>query len=213
MWVFIWVLLSSIVIGATLWSLKILFDQKSAWEKFAKAHSFSLNKGTLMGPAEMNGVIGDYKFSFFAAERDGTDIRSRRMLTVMEVNLIDGLVDGAAMGTEKILPFLQTLDKLHPYKIEHPSWDKGLFAFARNDQNIKAYLTAERVDAICQLLKTKNADVLVLFNDREALVRMETSDPMKDTEKLEKVTKRAMALLEKLRLSAQERETFPKQTG
>ncbi len=213
MWIMIWVLLSSVVIGATLWSLKILFDQKGAWEKFAKAHNFSLNKGTLMGPAEMNGVIGDYKFSFFAAERDGADIRSRRMLTVMEVNLVDGLVDGAAMGTEKILPFLQSLDKLHSYKIEHPSWDNGLFAFARNDSVVAAYLTPERIDVICQLLKTKNADVLVLFNDHEALVRMETSDPMKDVEKLDKITKRVMALLEKLRLSPQERETLIKQAG
>lgn len=70
MWVFIWVLLSAIVIGASLWSFKILHDQKSAWEKFARAHNFSLNKGTVMGPAEMNGVLVILNFHFL--QRNGT---------------------------------------------------------------------------------------------------------------------------------------------
>ena len=205
MWIFIWVVLSAILVGASLWSFKILNDQKSAWEKFARAHNFSLNKGTVMGPAEMNGVIGDYKFSFFAAERNGDDIRTRRLMTVMEVNLIDGMVDGGVMGTQQMLPFMQSLDKLHPHKIEHASWDAGLYCFIHNDEKVKPILTSERIDTISQILKTKNADAIVIFNDREVLVRLETSDPMKDADKLDKIAKRLMGLLEKIRLTPAER--------
>ncbi len=69
MWILIWLLLSSVLIGATLWSLKILLAQKKAWEAYAKSKNFTYNAGTFMGPAEMNGVIGDYKLSFFTGER------------------------------------------------------------------------------------------------------------------------------------------------
>ena len=208
MWIFIWVVLSSILLGATFWSLKILIEQKKAWESFAKKHSFVLNKGTLMGSPEMNGVIGDYKFSFFTAQRDGGDVRSRRLMTVMEINLIDGVVDGGAMGTQMMLSFLQALTKLHPYKIDFAPWDDGHFVFVHNDDNVKNYLTSERVDVFSQILKTKNADVVVLFNDKEVLVRLETSDPMKNPDKLEKIVKRQMALMDKLRFTKDEREKY-----
>lgn len=205
MWLFIWVVLSSIVLGSTLWSLKILMDQKSAWEKFAKAKSFVLNKGTFTGPAEMNGMIGAYKFSFFTAERDGEDIKNRRLMTVLEMDLADGLVDGCVMGTQKMLPFMQSLQKLHPFVVETAPWDAAHFVFARNDAAVKAYLTPERLDILAQILKTKNADVVVLFNDSELLVRMETTDPMKNVDKLDKIVARLMTLVDKLRITPDER--------
>lgn len=205
MWIFIWIFLSSIVLGATLWSLKILMDQKGAWEKFAKSKNFVFNKGALMGPAEMNGVIGAYKFSFFTAERDGDDIKNRRLMTVLEMDLAEGLVDGCVMGTQKMLAFMQSLQKLHPFPIEGAPWDAAHFVFAHNDAAVKAYLTPERLDILAQLLKTKNADVVVLFNDTEILVRMETTDPMKNADKLDKIVTRLMALVDRLRLSEDER--------
>lgn len=208
MWVFLWIVLSSILIGATLWSLQILLRQKAAWEKYAKAKNFTFNRGTFMGPAEMNGVIGDYKLSFFTAERPGTDIRTKRYVTVMEVDLIDGFVDGAALGTKEMLNFLQGLDKLHPYKIQHSGWEEGLFCFVKYDEVIKAYLTPARIEVLLQILKTKNADILVMFNDKEAVIRMETSDPMQDAEKIDKIVKRNIALCDKMRITAEEREAI-----
>ncbi len=208
MWIFLWVVLSAILLGATFWSLKILLEQKGAWEKFAREKSFVLNKGTFMGPAEMNGVIDDFKFAFFTAQRGGDDIRNRRLMTVMEINMLDGVVDGGAMGTQMMIAFLQSLDKLHPFKIDFAPWDAGHFVFARNDDNVKKYLTPARVEALSQILKTKNADVVVLFNDKEVLVRLETSDPMKNADKLNKIVNRQMALMNQLRLSSEERAQF-----
>jgi len=206
MWIFIWFVLSAFLLGASFWSLKILLEQKKAWGKFALEKKFVLNKGTFMGPAEMSGVIGDYKLSFFTAQRGGEDLRNRRLMTVMEINLIDGVVDSGAMGTQMMLVFMQGLDKLHPFKIDFAPWEEGHFVFVQNDANIKKYLTPARLDAFSQILKTKNADVLVLFNDKEVLVRLETSDPMKNAEKLNKIVARQMGLMDKLRLTKEERE-------
>ena len=208
MWIIIWVLLSAILIGASVWSQRILLAQKKAWQDFAKGKSFSYNPGTFMGPAEMTGTVGDYKVSFFTAERQTLDVRSKRYVTVVEINVQDGLVDGGVMGTKEMQPFMQTLDRLHPYKINHAGWDADLSVFVRHDEPIDRYLTPARIDAAMQLLKTKNADVLLIFNDREIVVRLETADPMQDAAKIDKILKRTIALIDQLRITAEERAAY-----
>ncbi len=213
MWIFIWFILSAILLGSTFWSFQILTQQKRAWRKFATEKKFAFRPGTLMGPAEMEGMIGDYKFLFFTAERDGADIRSRRYLTAVEISLAEGFVDGAVMGGKEMLPFMQSLPNFQPYAVEHASWDKDLQAFARNEGALKAYLTPGRLDAITQILKTKNADTLIIFNDREALIRMETVDPVQSADKLDKIAKRVMSLCDRLRITPEERSAYMAAAG
>lgn len=209
MWLFLWFILSSILIGATLWSLQILTRQKKAWEEYAKKKGLQFNKGTFMGPAEMNGVIGDYKLTFFTAERPGVDVRTRRYVTAVEIDLLEGLVDGGALGTKEMLPYLRTLDKIHLYKTDLPGLEEGQhYMFVKNDAIIAAYLTKDRVEAFGQILKTKNADTLVLFNDKELVLRLETSDPMQDADKIDKIVSRLVGLADKLRITPQERERY-----
>lgn len=201
MWILLWLVLSSILIGASVWSFVILQRQKKAWEKYAKDKKFAFNRGTMMGAAEMNGVIGDYKLSFFTAERQGIDVRTRRYVTVVEVDLIDGLVDGGVMGTQEMLPFMQSLDKLHPYKINIAGWEQGHYAFMKDDNVAEAFLTPERLDIFMQILKTRNADTIVIFNDKEVVIRLETSDPMQNADNIDKIVKRMIGLCDKLRLT------------
>ncbi len=208
MWFFLWFLLSAILIGATLWSLKILLTQKKAWEVYAKSKNFTYQPGTFMGPAEMSGVIGDYKLSFFTGERQGADVRTRRFVTVVEIVLGEGLVDGAVLGTQEMLPFMQSLDRLHPFQIEGPGWEAGLFAFIKNDEAVKAYLTPERVEVLSNILKTRNADAVIVFHDRELVVRLETPDPMQDAQKIDKIITRVMGLCDKLRITPEQRKEY-----
>ena len=206
MWIFLWVVLSAILLGATAWSLRILLRQKAAWEAYAKTKNFTFKRGTFMGPAEMSGVIGDYKLAFFTAERQGADVRTRRFVTVLEIDLGEGTVDGAVMGTQEMLPFMQSLDLIHPYQIE--GWEQGHYVFIKNDAVVKAYLTKERLDVFEAILKTRNADVLVVFHEKQIVVRMETSDPMQDGDKIDKIVIRLLALIDKLRITSEQREQY-----
>ena len=209
MWLFLWFILSSILVGATLWSLQILLRQKKAWEEYAKKKNFTFNKGTFMGPAEMNGMIGDYKLTFFTAERPGVDVRTRRYVTAVEIDLMQGLVDGGALGTKEMLPYLRTLDKIHLYKTDLPGLDEGEhYMFVKNDAVISAYLTKERLESFGHILKTKNADTLILFNEKEIVVRLETSDPMQDADKIDKIITRLIGLIDKLRITPEERDRY-----
>lgn len=208
MWILLWLVLSAILLGATFWSLRILLRQKAAWEAFAKSKNFTFKRGTFMGPAEMSGVIGEYKLEFFTAERQGADARSRRFMTVIEINLAQGLVEGAVMGTQEMLPFMQSLELIHPHTIEGSGWETGLYAFIKNDDVVKAYLTPDRLEVFSSILKTKNADVLIVFHDTQFVVRLETVDPMQDPEKIDKIVKRIMVLMDKVRISPEERARY-----
>ncbi len=209
MWIFIWFLLSAILIGASVWSYNILMRQKKAWEIFAKARNFTFVKGTSMGPAEMSGVIGDYKLAFFTAERQDNDIRNKRYLTVVEFDLVEGLFNGGVAGTKEMLPFMQSLVKLKPYTVDLSFWDKAdHFMFMQNEAASKAYLTPERLETINTILKTRNADCVVIFNDQQIVIRLETTDPMQDAEKIDKIVKRIMALCDKLRIAPEERKAL-----
>jgi len=208
MWFLLWFVLSVILVGATLWSLKILLTQKKAWETYAKSKNFTYQPGTFMGPAEMSGVIGDYKLGFFTGERQGADVRTRRYVTVVEIILVEGLVNGAVMGTQEMLPFMQSLDQLHPFQVEGPGWEAGLFAFIKNDEAVKAYLTPERIEVLSSILKTRNADAVIVFHDKELVVRLETSEPMQNAEKIDKIATRVMGLCDKLRITPEQRKEY-----
>jgi hypothetical protein len=205
MWIFLWFILSAFLVGATLWSLQILLRQKTAWEKYAKKKGFIFNKGTFMGPAEMSGTIDKYKLSFFTAERPGADVRTRRYVTAIEIDLAEGVVDSGAFGTREMIPFMMTLDMLHPYTVEIPGLETEYKAFVKRDAVMNAYLNKDRVEAIGNILKTRNADTLLLFNDNEVVLRLETSDPMQDADKIDKIVTRMLGLVDKLRVSDEER--------
>jgi len=205
MWILLWFVLSAILIAATLWSLQILLRQKTAWEQYAKKKNFTFNKGTFMGPADMSGTIDNYRLSFFTAERPGVDVRTRRYVTAVEIDLAEGIVDAAAFGTKEMLPFMMTLDMLHPYTVEIPGLEPENRCFVKKDAIIKAYLTKDRVESINNLLKTRNSDTLLLFNDKEVVLRLETSDPMQDADKMDKIITRLLGLVDKLRVTDEER--------
>lgn len=204
-WIFIWVVLSAIVIGATLWSLQILLRQKAAWEAYAKRRGMAFNRGTFMGPAEIIGTLDGYKVNFFTAERQTLDMRGKRFVSVIEIQLAEGLFDGGVAGTKEMLTFMQSLTQLHPYTVKKEGWDVAHHIFVRKDEVADAYFTPERIDTFHQVLATRNADVLIVFNHEELIVRMETSDPMMDAEKIDKIVTRQIGLANRMRITKEQR--------
>lgn len=207
-WIFIWFVLSAIVIGASVWSLQILLRQKKAWETFAKKHNFTYQRGTFMGPAEMSGSIGEYKIAFFTAERTTLDVRGKRYVSVIEVQLLEGIIDGGVAGTKEMQTFMNSLEQLHPYPVSREGCDPTHTIHVRDTAVADAYFTPARIDVFEQVLKTRGADVIIVFNHEEFVLRMETTDPMMDPAKIEKVINRQMALAEKMRITAEQRAEY-----
>lgn len=83
-----------------------------------------------------------------------------------------------------------------------------MFAFIHNDGAVRAYLEPDRIETIAQILKTRNADAVIIFNHQEVLIRLETVDPIQETEKIDKVVKRTIALCDRLRITPEQRAAY-----
>lgn len=186
----VWFLISAILIGATVWSASILMKQKRAWEAFAKKHKMVFDKGRFFSSPSVTGHMEGFRISFFAAERQAMDVRQRRMMTAMEITFPQGLLDGGAIGTTEMLPFLNSLSALHPLTPKSANWDSSLHFYARNDDAVQAWLTDERVAHIVGIVGTKHSDNLMIFDDQQAVIRIETRDPLSDADKMEKAAMR-----------------------
>lgn len=205
-WVFLWLVLSVIILGASVWSAVILYRQKQAWQVFAAKHGMTYAPGRFMAPPTLDGFIDKYRVSFFTAERQSPDVRQRRFVTVVEIVFPEGLINGGALGTKEMVPFMESLTHLAPLAITHDKWHQDYRAFAQNRDAVRLFLTPERLDHAIQILSTRNADVLVIFNDTQGVLRVETSDPILDPAKAEKVIVRLIKHAQGLKISKAERE-------
>jgi hypothetical protein len=199
-WILVWILLSAIILGANVWSWIILFKQKQAWESFSKKYKMTFRKGKLLAPAEVEGFIEDYKVNLFTAERRGADVRSRRYMTVLEIVIPGGLVNGGTIGGAEMLPFMESLDTLTRLTPANGKLKDGVHLYARDNDDVKNYLTAERIDHLNQIFSTRNVDILFVFTDTSGVLRLETSDPMADAVKMDKAIQRLIAHLKPLAL-------------
>lgn len=211
-WFLLFIVFAGFLIGVTVWSQVILMRQKKAWETFARKHKLAFRKGTFMGPAEVSGNINGYSVNFYTAERQVQDMRNRRYVSVVEIDINDGVFDSAVAGTKEMQPFMQTLDLLHFYSVSKEGWNLDHQIYVKNDTVAAAYFTPARIETFENILKTKNADVLLVLNAQQIVLRLETSDPMQDADKLDKIVMRQIALADRVRISAEERAKLA-QTG
>lgn len=203
-WFLLWFILSAILLGATGWSTIILFQQKRAWQQYAKIKGLSFDNGTMFGPCTMEGAVGDYNLSFFTAVQQNEDERKNRQLTVMQVTANAPFVDGIAMGTKEMFPFLRTLDAISPHAIESPKWDKKNAIRSRNKHSVNVYLDEQRIAIFTQILNMPNSDVLIVLDDREGVFRFETSNPLKDVKQIDSVINKLIVRIKKLQPSVEE---------
>ena len=207
MWIALWFLLSAFVLGVAGWSYMILRQQKRAWAAFAKRHNLTFKRGTIFGPPLMEGVMGNYYVSFFIGRQDTNDARSHRYVTVIEINLRVGLPTSAAIGTKETTGVVNILPL--EFNVPPPEgatlWDKDWPARARDPGKFYAYMTPARVEALKNVFTTKGVMALFFFDELDTLLRIETSDPLRDDKKLDKAMARILGEAEKFLPTPEER--------
>lgn len=199
-WWFLWIILSFVLLGTTVWSLVILFKQKKAWSAYAKRHSLIYTKGTFSGPCEVEGNLDGFKISLFTALQQKEDSRKNRQLTVLQLILPKPFVKAFAAGTQEMLPFLNAITPLSPHSIENSKWDsKANHIFSKNKEAVDKFLTEERVVTLNNILKLSNSDILIIISDEDGVFRFETTNPLTDLDKIEKLISKLMANIKALR--------------
>lgn len=162
----------------------------------------------------VSGLIGKFGISCFSATRDPEDAKSRRFVSVIELKLPDGLVGSAAAGTKDMIVFLQTLGALKPHTIESDLWNgDNYYYFTANSYLSDAYLTEKRLKHLVAILSVKNAEVVIMHDDNEAIVRVETPDPIQEMAKAEKVINFLIKHSEGLMVTKEERKALKTQAA
>ncbi len=197
-WILIWVLLSLFILGVAAWSFQILFRQKAAWRDFATKKGLNYQNGpTFLSSPIIGGNIGPYGFGMFAEERPTNDARGQRYNTVIELALRRGMPTAGAIGTSIMVPLIEQLSGMtQTVTINDPDWDPQ-WAIRTNDSRIlEAYLTPARRDVLKKIFRMKIMAALFVFDENDAVLRIETADPLQNAEKIDKVLKGMIAQLE-----------------
>ncbi len=198
-WWLLWGVLSFILLGTTIWSLIILFQQKKTWSVFAKRRGLVYNKGTLAGPCEISGTIDGLSIGMFTATQMKEDSRKNRQVTVLQLTQGTPLFDSMAIGTPEMLPFLNSLDALTVYPLEHDKWDKKHnHLFSKNKKAADVFLSEERLTILNKILKIPNSDNLILLDLNQGVFRFETNNPLHDLAKLDSLVTKLIAAIKKL---------------
>ncbi len=189
MWFFLWLVLSVFVMGFFLWTMAILQQQKKAWYFFAKKMNFTYKAGKYTDSPVVTGVVKHYKVTLFTDSLRVNDIRGRRFVTAIEIETEGGLPATSVLATKDFGDYLAPLRNTETYQ-PPGTWDKNYIVKTKSKDVLARYLTPERVKILSGLFSIKNSASLFFLDAKDCILRIETPDPLRDTERMEKMIRR-----------------------
>jgi hypothetical protein len=208
----VWIGLGAFVFFIYGWSLKVLIEQKRAWRAFAQKNKLSYEHGRLTTPASVTGLYEGYRIYLYTDAEFTPDIRGQRFVSVIELELGQGAPTGAAIGSKKLEGFVLSLERLRQeYKPLYEGWDDSIVLRTRNAAILKLYLTDKRLAALKDVFDMKSSGVLFFFDEVEAVLRIQSSDPLKDSKRIEAILKRLIKAASVLKISSAEVKKIKKE--
>lgn len=187
------------------WSLVILQQQKRAWSAFAKKHNLSYIPGRAVDAPAIKGAIFGYQVAFFPDMQATQDQRGQRYITVLEFDLGEPGLASGIVGSANYASFAAQQPYNDNLEIDHSGWDKTRIVRSDNTPLFKKYLTPERLDFLQSVMTMKNSTALMYFDDRHAILHIETTDPIRDAVRFEKIVQKITSSFEKMKLRPDER--------
>lgn len=201
MWIALWIFISAFIIGIALWSMQILRQQKRAWSAFARKYNYDYDPGKLMESPRINAVINHMKVALYTDVQRVNDVRGERYVTIIEITMGGGMPTGAVITTPEWQAFVDSLTFSQDYTPDNANnWKPSYIIKTHDVQTLRSYLTKERVHALEKLFAMKNSMSLFFFDEQEAVLRVETSDPLRDPRHIEKIMKRLTEVANILRM-------------
>ncbi len=187
-WLLIWVFAVVFIFGIFVWSMQILFKQKKAWADFAKKNTLQYTPGALMKSPSVNGLYKGYPLSVFSEEQPTPDQRGRRFRSVLQFELPSGMPTEGVVASGEGHGFANSLtDLTHVIVPEIPGFPQTVLIRTSNHEELKPYLTDERYKSLQALMTIKSISAVFIFDRSATFLRFETSDPLADSGKLERL--------------------------
>ncbi len=208
-WIFLWILISVVLIGFSIWTYVILFRQRKVWKSFAAKNKFEYNVDGLFAPPAMEGNVNGYDISFFAAEHQHPEARSGQKRTACEVMLKSQLLFEGAIASNFFTDLVKTQQFEESWTPDHEDWNKKVYFAQLNEiKHAKQYFDDHRLTSILGLFRIKNSDGIFIVREGKALLRIDLSNPLLTEEKLEKLMNRVLKCAEALELADEEKQAL-----
>lgn len=202
MWIFIWLLVATFILGFFAWSTLALLQQKRAWKKFAEKHELDYDPGKMLGTAYVTGRLQGLRFNLFSGTEPTDDVRGQRYMTIIEFEMGSGMRVSGAVGTPEMKMFIDGLNYTDTLKPKIKEWNEDYLIRTHDADELAKYFTDERQIMLHKVFSMKNSVAIFLFDKIESVLRIETSDPLVNEEHLEKVIKTLIAVCKKLKPEA-----------
>ncbi|MCB1650921.1 MAG: hypothetical protein KDI46_02595 [Alphaproteobacteria bacterium] len=186
-WIALWLLISLIILFFLGWSVLIVQRQKHTWKAFAAKYKLRYKANKFMLSPDMDGVLDEYKMSFFASEHFVVNARTPRSMTAVEVILHSTLPVDLSVASGGMVPVVKNLEFTAEIRPDHERWDKSYIALSGNKAVLRAYLTPERLKVLTSLMRIKNSWLIFIYRKDTMLLRVDLPDPLMNPEKLEKL--------------------------
>ncbi|MCB1782755.1 MAG: hypothetical protein KDI13_02055 [Alphaproteobacteria bacterium] len=158
---------------------------------------------------EISGSIDSYKVKIFTSEHAARDARGVRKLTTIEVSLLTYLPLGAAVASGGMVSLVDELTQLtKEFRPQVTGWDDSYIVRSRDNGVVEAFLTPERLAGIVDLMKIKNAWIILIYAMEEGLLRIDTPDPLEDPKKLDALVRQMIDVAHILELKKGEDKTL-----
>ncbi len=205
-WIFIWIILSLFILGVFFWSLDVLFKQKKAWERFAKSKGLAYRRGPFYSSPVVEGRINGHYLTLYSEEQTLATARSKRFRTVAAITLSSPMPCGGLIASPSLQDFAQSLNLTEDVDVNYTGWDSARIVRSKNKEVLNKYLKDERrLKALNSLMKSKTTSLLFIFDEQEAILRVETPNPLHEYARLEKILNAIITAADLLILSDREK--------
>ncbi|HEY0901200.1 MAG TPA: hypothetical protein VGD95_03670 [Micavibrio sp.] len=208
MWIFLWFVASAFILGVFGWSLVILQQQKRAWSSFAQKHNLSYVPGKVVDAPAMKGAIYGYQVAFFPDYQATQDVRNQRLITTLEFDLGAPVYVRGIVSTADYAGFVAEQDLNGSFEIDYPGWDKTRIVRSNQIERFQKYLTADRLEFLHSIMTMKNSTALIYCDDDRVVLHIETTDPIRNAERFEKIVQKITSSFARMKLTEEERAAF-----
>ncbi len=196
-WIVLYFLVAAFILGVFFWTIRILVQQKAAWSKFAQRHGFTYERGRMMASPGVRSDEPPFIFFFYAEEKPTDDGRGTTFRTIVQACWDSEAGFEFAVGTGALKDTIRSMSRGAMINSKEAfDFPDGMSVASRSSdsERARAYMTPERRKALGAFFRQKNADGILVFDEKTGVLRLETPDPLETVQKIE----RAYALIKKV---------------
>ena len=188
MWLFLWIFFAFAIIGGFCWSYHVLYEQKRAWNVFAKKYNLEFAKGTFFEPPSAAGQIKGRQVNLYTQQKINDQTRTSSNQTVVEVFLNDLPGTTAVVTSAGFMDFMESVGLPAPFIVEDPKWPANILARTFEDERPDLWFleNSKRVEAI-QTLSKMPFDIGFVTDADRAFVVVRTSLPLTDPKRINQI--------------------------